>query len=520
MVILQLPGGGNVAMDGIVTGLCPGKTVTDHRFDLNGFVPGACRPDAAHPTEQIFTAGTERIMIEGIHAGILEAFIRSPAIPALPDSGGTVFHGKQPGGEGVLQQHPIGGVGLARLGQHRQQITHTNKPGGEMVALGLDVRRQVFPSFDLEFRRQQVKLQRHAIGTLGIAGHVPIRRHILPVEGGLDGFKQMFIFIRLHLAANGGAGFGHQMGGIGVVSRRDHILGGIRTDRQPVTVIVAAVLIADKPGAVGLHVFHPFDHRGQMVFQNAFVAVDLVNGPRTDHSGIAPGGDAVAIHGVGIHIGKRPGGGLAVIHVHQPFGEERRDIGIVGRRTDEDLGIPHPAQPFVALRTIGGYTDVVAPLPPLNVRLQLVDARIRTGEFAGSRRVRGDHHSGNGIQPGVCVQAGDFHITESMERETRLPNFLARAFGNVMIHRRRAAQVGGIDGAIVVQHLGVVQGHPGASGGGHLEPDDPHHVLTQIINPMAGFGFGNGFRLQLYHLPHGFHDLRLQFAGRLITNGD
>ena len=119
--------------------------------------------------------------------------------------------------------------------------------------------------------------------------------------------------------------------------------------------------------------------------------------------GIAPGGHAVATPVVlGRHIGKCAVGRLAVIHVDQPLGEECRHVGIVGGGADEHLGIAHPAQPLVALRAIGGHAEIIAPLAPLNVGLQLVDPRIGTGKLARPRRVGANDDAGDRVRRSAC----------------------------------------------------------------------------------------------------------------------
>ena len=53
-------------------------------------------------------------------------------------------------------------------------------------------------------------------------------------------------------------------------------------------------------------------------------------------------------------VGEGPRGQLGVGHVIQPLGEERRDVAVVAGGAGEDLGVAQPAEPFVALRAVGG----------------------------------------------------------------------------------------------------------------------------------------------------------------------
>ena len=152
---------------------------------------------------------------------------------------------------------------------------------------------------------------------------------------------------------------------------------------------------------------------------------------------------------------KAPVGRLAVVDVDQPLGEEGGHVGVHRRRADEDLGVAHPAHALVALRAIGGNAEVVAALPPPDVRLKLVDAGIGAGEFAGPRHIAAQHDAGHGVGLQItltaCPSPGgrgevpcQFDVAEAVERERRLPDLRAAALADVGVDRHRAAEVLGI----------------------------------------------------------------------------
>ena len=261
-------------------------------------------------------------------------------------------------------------------------------------------------------------------------------------------------------------------------------------DREPVAIVVAAVLVADEARAVLAAPLDPAGHGRQMTLEDPPVAVDLVDGPGADHAGVGPGGHAAAAHRVGIHVAEGPVGRLAVVDVDQPLGEEGGHVGVHRRRADEDLGVAHPAQPLVALRAIGGNAEVVSALPPADVRLKLVDAGIGTGEFARPRHIGAEHDAGHGVGTlRLCRgRAGQFDVAEAVEGEGRLPDLDAAALADVGIDRRGAAEVRGIQGAVRVEHLGVPQGDLRAGGGRDLQPHHADHVLSQIEGPLARLG--------------------------------
>ena len=62
----------------------------------------------------------------------------------------------------------------------------------------------------------------------------------------------------------------------------------------------------------------------------------------------------------------------------------------------KNLGIPHPTQPLVALRTIGRHREEIPALSPGDIPVDLIDQFIGGFQFTNERLVRVDHFSDQG----------------------------------------------------------------------------------------------------------------------------
>ena len=199
---------------------------------MNDDVPEAglfgVQADAGGRVEQPLAAGAERIVVERVHAGILEAAFRGPAVPALPDRRGPVLHREEPRGEGVLHQQPIGRIDLAGLGEHGQQIADAHETGRKVPALGPDVLLQILGRLGPQFLGQEIELQGHGVTALGVAGDAAVGLHVTLVEGGLDLAEELFVLGRLGLVADGLVRAGHEARRVGEIGRADQVLGRVR----------------------------------------------------------------------------------------------------------------------------------------------------------------------------------------------------------------------------------------------------------------------------------------------------
>ncbi len=76
--------------------------------------------------------GAQRVVVEGIHAGVKKAVLMGPAIPALPDGGGAVFYGVKPGGVIIAEKKAVGDIGVSRERKLRVEVGDADEAGGEM----------------------------------------------------------------------------------------------------------------------------------------------------------------------------------------------------------------------------------------------------------------------------------------------------------------------------------------------------------------------------------------------------
>src|SRR5271166_4372537 len=114
---------------------------------------------------------------------------------------------------------------------------------------------------------------------------------------------------------------------------------------------------------------HPPLHRIPAVPNDGLVAKLLPRGPGNNHARISPAWRAQCKSSTqrshaGRRIAKSTFRSLIVDHVAHPFVAERRNIGVVGACTPENLRVAHPTQTFIALRAIGGDAQEIAPLAP------------------------------------------------------------------------------------------------------------------------------------------------------------
>lgn len=94
-----------------------------------------------------FPDGAEGIVIEAVHAALVEGAVVVHTVPALPDDDGTQLHLPEPAGIVFVQQQFSGQVVIAVFGQCAAEIRCTDEAGGEMFSLLSQIVRQVFLRF-------------------------------------------------------------------------------------------------------------------------------------------------------------------------------------------------------------------------------------------------------------------------------------------------------------------------------------------------------------------------------------
>jgi len=160
----------------------------------------------------------------------------------------------------------------------------------------------------------------------------------------------------------------------------------VAVQSEPVAELPARLPEEVRSGATALEL-DPGAHTRILPLEQATVAVRDVHRPRHDHRRVAPTRGAGRVGRVGVQdVGNHPGQAAADVlvggNVTEPLREETRYIEVVCRGRGEHLRVARPAEPLVALRAVGRDVEEVAPLPPHDVVLELVQERVRGLERA------------------------------------------------------------------------------------------------------------------------------------------
>src|SRR6185295_12316086 len=115
--------------------------------------------------------------------------------------------------------------------------------------------------------------------------------------------------------------------------------------------------------------------RFKVFCKHSAIAVVLVDTPGDDNTGISPtrhsGESFVTPEGMRRKVRIPSVVSLCIAHIPHPFGKECPHVEGEDARLSEYENIAHPAQPFIALRTIGWNTLHVPALGPADVLPQL-----------------------------------------------------------------------------------------------------------------------------------------------------
>ena len=98
------PSGDDLAVDGIVFALGPRHPSAGTRLNDGVFITGVFRVgiDSGHVAVNPLADCAQGVMVERVHAGILEAPAFDPAVPSFPDRRRAAFDRVAPGGHAVL----------------------------------------------------------------------------------------------------------------------------------------------------------------------------------------------------------------------------------------------------------------------------------------------------------------------------------------------------------------------------------------------------------------------------------
>ena len=295
----------------------------------------------------------------------------------------------------------------------------------------------------------------------------------------------------------------HKLRIISVVSGRQNVFVGVGADGQPVAKIVAALFHPQTVRVLFPDVSHPARHGVPVVVHDLFVAIRLIHRPRHDDSGISPRGRAVGlVHFARRDIGETAVARLSVLDIAHPFLEKRRNVAVERGGARENLRVAHPTQPLVTLRTIGRNRQKIAALSPVNVALQLVHKRRRTGKRTGLTNVRTDDAARDSIERGRAGKTAHFNVSKAVKCAERFPRFQTASAANKGVGRARRAQVGRVNRAVGVKHFGKTHFYARSRRAAHLEARHADHVLAHIEYPRSGRALRDFDRPQILRDAH------------------
>jgi hypothetical protein len=238
----------------------------------------------------------------------------------------------------------------------------------------------------LVFGGQQGPLERQGVHRGTVAQHPPTSGHVLMGKGFSHLAGQAAVLLGHVGVTHDGRGQAHHLGRPRQVGRGHHVgvgLGLERGIRRRGRVQPVAELEAPGPEAIGAgearDVVDPGAHARQLPRQQADVTSALVENPGHQRGGVAPGrgrrlrrsndvGDDKGYRSVRLLLGREVG---------QPGAQEAGTVEQEAGGGREDLDVTGPAQPLVALGTVGGQVDEVAPHPPDDVVVEPVELRVR-----------------------------------------------------------------------------------------------------------------------------------------------
>ena len=178
---------------------------------------------------------------------------------------------------------------------------------------------------------------------------------------------------------------------------------------------------------------------------------------------------------------RRRSNGLSFTNIGRPAFGEGRDIHVECRGIPEDIGVAHPAEPFVALRAIRGNADEVGALAPQGIAPQLTDDRIADPQMPGFRQIVMDDDARDVICGGRSGKAGNFDKAEPVIGEMGLIGFaVGVAPEDVEVGRTRRSQIRLIDMAIGREDFAKAQGNFVACAPFGLEFDPAGEILAEI----------------------------------------
>ena len=157
----QPPGAGNLPVRRRQSRPSRGEAASGAGLQQDVLVPGPLRIDlqTGHHPVQPGADGAIGVMVERIHGGILGAALRRPAVPALPDGGGSLRDGIQPGRALFLVQELVGNVEPPSRREDVGQVRRAHESGREFPAALLNVLDEIGDHTAAQSGRHQVEMQ-------------------------------------------------------------------------------------------------------------------------------------------------------------------------------------------------------------------------------------------------------------------------------------------------------------------------------------------------------------------------
>ncbi len=199
--------------------------------------------------------------------------------------------------------------------------------------------------------------------------------------------------------------------------------------------------------------------------------------------------------------------------VGHPVGQERAGVDeVVGRRR-EQADVARPPQALVAGGGVGGDGEEVASLAPGDIAHQLVEHGVRGLQGAGGREVGSPHDALDVGERRRLVHSGDLDVAEPVLCEGGLVGHRSGLGEGVAVGDLGAAEVVGVEGAVLVEHLRVPDLGCLPGGAGQGQPRHADHVLTEVVDVGSGGGLGPLPGLEHLGPAHGLVALRDEESG-------
>ncbi len=128
----------------------------------SGLIPADHAP---HPLAH----GTDGVVVEGVHARVLEAASLHPSVPSLPHRRAPVLHHVDPGGHFATIEETIGLFGVAPSDELSHHGHRADDAGREAPLVGLQRRHHARGRLPAQRDGQELEVERHGVARLRVA---------------------------------------------------------------------------------------------------------------------------------------------------------------------------------------------------------------------------------------------------------------------------------------------------------------------------------------------------------------